>query len=248
MAEFSAGEYFDFTNPTYLQQGDIIVGVPLLTFPPIEDLHVIRTRERQRLSKVEPGIFEICKNPGDAFEDGHDFTVIRADEALAAVITPTCDLDQRKTEIWLVCPILEIDPADTNKGNILAGKIANMFPVPAHPDGYFAASYFDLANIRPVHHSAVRLKDRIASLKPLQQKALSDHLSRFFGRFWGYRKDEPAPSEGKYRCLRDIFYFDLPFQSTVIELKSGEPFPECPNCDKIHKAAQWIPLAKHKRS
>jgi hypothetical protein len=236
--------------PTRLQQGDIADGVPLILVPPLNSLVLIRQQHhRLPIEHLEPGetllVDERAVN--DAFELGSEYAAVSVIRALAILATPTCDLDQ-PDGVWMVWPIRPIEGSGVDEGNLNAGKIANLYRVPDHE--YFDSAFIDLTDIRPVRPQQLPLKNRIASTTREAQNEILQRFHSAMGRIWGYAEGEIIEALSKYetgtfRCAQCNRY-DI--EVSQKSLKAGSQAPECPNCKKIGKSAQWYPLTKHRKS
>ena len=237
--------------PAFLQQGDIIAGVPLLLLPPLDYLMIVRSQHaRVPIDHLQPGGVELVREQAlaDAFEVGTEYVVVSAAKVWAVLMTPTCDLEGQ--DIWAMWPMYPIDAVDPplDRGNLEAGKYANLYRIPDH--SYFQPSLIDLSDFRAVRREQVRLADRIASIS---RQAQHDLLERFYasvGRPWGFAAGEHIQplgkhEVGKFRCARCNLY-DVVVPEKVLQV--GSPAPECENCKKIRKAAQWYPLTHHRKS
>jgi len=242
-------EFYGDDPPTHLQQGDICAGVPILLLPPSEELILIRGDNRQRLDHLAAGPVELVREQavGDAFDGTAEYVAIAAERTRAMLMTPTCDLDD--LIVWAVWPLYPVEGAGADLERALA--------TPSHPtlfrlpdNDYFPASYIDVTDFRSIGKEHFQLKDRIASVTREAQHELTERFLKASGRPWGYGPGETVPpllryETGQYRCGRCNLY-----NVTVseISLKPGEQFPDCDNCKKIHKSAQWYPVTKHKKS
>jgi hypothetical protein len=235
-------DFYDLSSPIYPQQGDIFPNVPLISPPPSPHLIILRNVDGSPWNPM-PGVLQASSEQlVSAFDGQPEFVAVSADRGLAAILTQTCDLvDQAQ---WLVCPLLTIEEA-IDEGNLFAGKYANLFGMPGHPSGYFEIGYLDLTKCFSIRRESVQEKDRIASLTSSAQHALNDKLSETLTRMWGYAPGEDVPQSGKYRCIRCFQFYGL--NNEVMDFQAGEKFPDCPDCEKIKKHAQWRPLRKHKR-
>jgi hypothetical protein len=235
--------FYDLSSPVYPQQGDIFPNVPLISPPPSPDLIILREPNGQPWDP-RPGPVQAFPETGlSAFDDSPEYVAVSAERGLAAILTQTCDLlDQSQ---WLVCPLQAIAGSGVDDGNLRAGKYANLFYMPEHPLGYFDAGFLDLAKCFPVRRESVQEKGRVASLTPNTQHALTDKISETLTRTWGYAPGEKVLTTGKYRCVRCFQFYGL--TNEIIELGAGQPFPDCNDCLKINKRAQWHLLRKHKK-
>jgi hypothetical protein len=238
-------DFYDLTSPVYPQQGDIFPNVPLISPPP--SLHLVVLREADgRPWNPHPGLLQASSEQLlNAFDGTPEYIAVSAERGLAAILTQTCDLTDPGQEQWLACPLLEIEGTNIDKGNLFAGKYANLFGMAKHPSGHFDMGFLDLTKCCPIRREAVAEKDRIASLTASAQHSLSDKLSETLTRPWGYAPGELVPHTGKYRCLRCFLFYDL--ENRVWEFKGGTQFGDCPDCLKINKRAQWRPLRKHQK-
>ncbi len=239
--------------PTGLQQGDIISGTPLILLPPLDSLVIVRSsHHRLPLDHLVPGEAELVDERvlNDAFERGTEYSVMSVLRGLAMVITATCDLDAAKDSggVWTVWPIRPIDGSGLDQGNLNAGKYTNLYRLPDHD--YFDGAFIDVTDLRPVRPEQCPLKNRIASISRLAQDDLFQKFHRSLGRIWGYAEGEIVDPLGKYetgkfRCARCTL-----FDVTVSEktLQPGLPAPECENCKKIGRSAQWYPLTKYRKA
>jgi hypothetical protein len=246
---FSAEQFYLPDLPTRLQQGDIIARVPLLVLPPLETAVVARSSHHRRpIEHLEAGVVELVHELAlpDAFDLGTEYVVVSSTQGIAMIITATCDLDD--LDLWIVTPLRPVEGSDLDLGNLEAGKYSNLYTLPGN--GYFSRSFIDLSDLRPVRSQQAPLKNRIASLTREAQSEIIEKMYFSIGRPWGYRADERVEPLGKYetgkfRCARCNLY-----DVTVPEktLPVGAEFPECDNCKKIRKAAQWYPLTEHRKS
>lgn len=235
-------EFFNGDPPSYLQQGDIVQGVPILLTPPSQELILLRTPvTRTHLQDLAPGRVEAVRERvlADAFDQG-EYVAVSAIRSAAMILTQTCDLE--KKDEYLVCQLEPVEGSKVDLGNLRAGKYATLFGVPEND--YLAEAFIDVTDLRPVRCEAVRLEDRILSLSAEQQLGLSRKLSRALGREWGYAPGDSAPEAGKYRCLW-CAKFDV--QLTEITVAKGDTLPECETCKQSRKQAQWYPLLPLRR-
>ncbi len=240
-------DFYDLSNPTYLQQGDIFPDLPLVSLPPSKELVVLRTPgTRDHFPVLLPGDVEaVPERTVNAFDSGQpEHTVVSAVRGSGILITQTCDLED--SDYWLVSPIYELASTSVDRGNLFAGKFANLFGLPTHPLSYFPDSYIDLSDLRPARRESVDISDRIASLTRGAQNNLSEKLARSLSRRWGFGPGDKIPTDGKYRCNQCNNYFDI--DNRAREFKAGQEFPDCDNCRKIHKTASWYLLVEHKKS
>jgi hypothetical protein len=200
------------------------------------------------MDHLQPGEVELVRELAlqDAFDIGTEYIVVSAVKGAAMIITATCDLDD--LDIWMVTPLRPVEGSRLDVGNLEAGKYANLYSLPAN--GYFQPSFLDLSDLRPARPQQAPLKNRIASVTREAQFDIVERMYSSIGRTWGYRageKVEPAGKyeTGKFRCARCNLY-DVPVSEKTLPV--GAEFPECEQCAKIKKPAQWYPLTKHRKS
>jgi hypothetical protein len=192
---------------------------------------------------ASPGVLQASTEQlVNAFDGVPEFVAASADRGLAAILTQTCDLVDQ--EQWLVCPLLEIEET-IDEGNLFAGRYANLFGIPKHPSGHFNVGYLDLTKCFAIRRESVQKKDRIASLTLDAQHALNDKLSETLTRMWGHAPGEDVHQTGKYRCIRCFQFYGL--DNEIMDFQAGQKFPDCLDCVKIKKHAQWRRLRKHKK-
>jgi hypothetical protein len=243
MTEVTGGDFYDLSSPIYPQQGDIFPNVPLISPPSGPHLVILRETDGRPWNPRAGMLQATSEELLNAFDGTPEYIAASAERALAAILTQTCDLVDQ--EQWLVSPLREIEGTHIDEGNLFAGKFANLFGMPKHPLGYFEVGYLDLAQCFPVHRESVARKNRIASLTASAQHALTDKFSETMTRLWGYAPGEIILVTGKYRCIRCFQFFGL--VNTVWDLQAGDLFPDCPDCLKIKKSAQWRLLRRHKK-
>jgi hypothetical protein len=235
-------DFYDLTSPPYLQQGDIFPNVPLISPPPSPHLVILREVDGKPWVP-KPGILQASdERMVNAFDGSPEYIAVSAERGLAAILTQTCDLD---LEQWLVCPLTAIEGTNIDEGNLFAGKYANLFGMPKHPNGYFETGCLFLPQCFTIRRESLRQSDRIASLSLDAQHALADKLSETLTRLWGFAPGERVPETGKYRCLRCFQFCGL--SNEIVEFRAGQAFGDCPDCGKIGKKAQWRLLRKHKK-
>ena len=245
----SADEFYLSNPPSTLQQGEIIAGVPLLLLPPLDHLVVVRSsHHRLRLEHLEPGAVELVRDTAlsDSFENGYEYVVVAATESWAMIMTATCDLEGQ--DVWAVWPFYPVEGSDLDEGKLNSGRYANLDRVPNNK--YFPPAYLDLTDFRPIRREQAPLRDRIASITREAQHEVMEKFFSSVGRPWGYAANETVEpigqyETGKYRCARCNLYDVI---VPEIPLHEGSPFPECDNCKKIRKSAQWYPVTKHRKS
>lgn len=191
-----------------------------------------------------PGrVLAIPETAINSFDDGPEYIVAVAERGLAVVLTQTCDLVEQ--EIWLVAPLRAIEGTEIDVGNLIAGRYANLLAMPKHPNGYFEMGFADMGQCFTIHRESLQLKDRIAALSQAAQHALNDKVSDTLTRVWGHAPGEQVRASGTYRCIRCFQFLDL--ANAIVGLAAGTTFPDCPDCLKIKKQAQWRLLRKHKK-
>lgn len=236
-------DFYDLSSPIYPQQGDIFPNVPLISPPPSFHLLILRETDGSPWQPKEGPLLASSERLLNAFDGVAEYAAVSVDRGLAAILTQTCDLVDQ--EQWLVSPLLALAGSGIDAGNLLAGKFANLFGLPQHPSGYFDAGYLDLGKCFAIRPESVQQKDRIASLSLDAQHALNDKFAEALNRMWGNAPGDDVPEIGRYRCIRCFQFYGL--ENKIIELKTGEKFPDCPDCVKIKKHAQWRLLRKHKK-
>jgi hypothetical protein len=236
-------EFYDPAPPPYPQQGDIYPNVPLVCPPPSPHIIVLREDDGSPWSPKPGCVLAIPETAINSFDGAPEYIVAVAERGLAAVLTQTCDLPEQ--EIWLVAPLRATEGTEIDLGNLVAGKYANLFAMPRHPKGYFDMGFADISQCFTVHRESLQLKDRVAALGHAAQHALNDKVSDTLTRVWGHAPGEEVRIAGKYRCIRCFQFVDL--ENAIVELAVGMTFPDCPDCVRIKKQAQWRLLRKHKR-
>jgi hypothetical protein len=234
-------DFYEQDPPNELQQGDVLVGVPLLLLPKSEELLLLRSRERKRLRELPVGQVEVIREKllGDAFDE-EEFVGVAAIRTGVVLMTQTCDLV--RSEFWAVTPLQVLDVREVDRGNLYNGKYGALFPFPKHE--HFEESLIDIKELHSIRPENVSMSNRIASLALPTQQLLSDRFLQSMGRRWGHAKDEVVPRDGKYRCLGCNNY-DMPAQE--VQFKKGEKFPDCGPCASIRRSAQWYLLQNPKQ-
>jgi len=249
----SADAFFLDNPPAFLQQGDIAADVPLVTLPSSERLVLVRSSHfRLPLDHLKPGEAALVDERAlsDAYEIENEYTVVSVQRGYAMLATPTCDLDDDQEDaIWTAWPISPVEGSGLDIGNLKAGKYANFYLLPEH-EHLGGATFISVTDLRPVRPQQFQLKNRVASITREAQDEIARKFTRAQGRSWGYREGETIQPLGRYetgefRCAQCNVY-DVAVSH--VTLKAGDTAPECPNCQKIGKAAQWYPLTKHRKS
>jgi hypothetical protein len=235
--------FYDLSSPIYPQQGDIFPNVPLISPPPGPRLVILRDTSGGPWTPRAGVLQATSEELLNAFDEGPEYVAASAERGLAAILTQTCDLVDQ--EQWLVSPLRSIEGSGIDAGNLFAGKFPVLFAMPKHPLGYFDAGYLDLATCFTITRHSVEQKDRVASLTASAQHSLTDKLSETLTRLWGYAPGDFILESGKYRCIRCFQFYGL--ANVVSDFQAGDQFPECSDCVKIKKSAQWRLLRKHKK-
>lgn len=240
--EIPEDDFYEESPPNELQQGDVLVGVPLFLLPKSEELLVLRVpRSRTRLEELPNGLVEVVREKAisDAFDEP-EFVGVPTARIAAVLMTQTCDLG--RTEFWQISILDRLDPkGKVDRGRLYAGKYKKFFPYPKHD--HFEESFIDIAELHTIRPENVGLGNRVASVKPGIQRLLSDKFLHAMGRRWGHAQDEEVPADGKYRCLGCNDY-DMPVYEPTF--KKGEKFPECARCSSVRRPTQWYQLQKPK--
>jgi hypothetical protein len=248
--EIDKAEFYSPSLSASPAQGDIVLNVPFLSFPDV-DLPLIRGQDGETLAEEPQGTVRVIPESGatEPFKNGSEFVMVKLERGAVAIMTPTCDLSD--ADLWQIAPVLEFNASeDKRKGLVFGGHLQDKFPVVAHPEGYYADAYIDLADLRTLPRDFVKGGTRVAALNSDYQRELAEFAAKLFGRFWGMNPDEGdvVPEDGLYRCIRDSYHHDVrPGEISPISLRKGDLFPRCANCDRIHKGAQFILLSKHRR-
>jgi hypothetical protein len=210
---------------------------------------LIRSAHRKfPIERLDPGEATLVdeRTLSDAFERGTEYGAVSVQRGVAMLVTPTCDIGSVDTlTVW---PLKPVAGSGLNSGNLEAGRYVNLYRIPDHE--YFDPVFIDLTDIRPVRAEHFLLKDRIASITREAGDEILQKYHRSLGRTWGYSPGEVIEPLGKYqtgafRCAQCNLY-DL--QAPIVHLKPGMQAPECENCKKIGKTAQWYPLTLHRKS
>ncbi len=245
----SSDHYYLEDPPSYLQQGDVLAGVPIVLPSQHRELLILRAAHYQRpLPHLQPGPIEITREAAlnDAFESVDEYIAVGVRRVHAVIMSATCDLENIST--WAVWPLNRIEGADVDEVALSQGKYVNLFRLPDHRN--FPPAFIDFSSISVVARGATGLGDRVAVISREGQDELMDRFAESIGRHWGNASGTDVPplgryQTGKYRCARCNLYDIPPNEQT---LGPGATFPLCENCSKINKAAQWYPLTKHRKS
>jgi hypothetical protein len=237
------GDFYDLHSPPYPQQGDIFPNVPLISPPAGPRLVLLRETDGRPWTPHAGVLQATSEELLNAFDERPEYIAASAERGLAAIITQTCDLVDQ--EQWLVSPLRSVEGSGLNPGNLFAGKMPVLFAMPKHPLGYFDDGYLDLATCFTISRHSIQQKDRVASLTADAQHALTDKLSETLTRLWGHAPGDFVLTTGKYRCIRCFQFYGL--ANLTLDLQAGDQFPECPDCTRIKKSAQWRLLRKHKK-
>lgn len=230
-------DFYEENPPRELQQGDVLVGVPLLFLPKSEELLLLRApRSRHLMEELPSGLVEVVREQalGGAF-DTAEYVGVSSVRTIAVLMTQTCDLG--RNDFWEIAPLEPLDEATIDRGNLYAGKYKKFFPFPKH--AHFEESIINITELHAIRPENVGLGNRVASLKMSTQQLLSDRFLHAMGRRWGHAEYEEVPKDGKYRCL-GCNDFDMPPTETTV--KKGEQFPVCKRCEKIKRPTQWYLL------
>jgi len=233
-------DFYDEDPPRQLQQGDVLVGVPLLLLPKGEELLLLRApRSRTRVSQLPSGLVEVVREKAlnDAFDEA-EFVGADAVRTLAVLMTQTCDLVQKR-DFWNVAMLQPLDDS-IDRANLYAGYYQRLFPYPKHE--HFDESLLDITEMHAIRPENVDIGNRVASVKSHVHQLLAERFLRTIGRRWGHAEGDEVPADGKYRCL-GCNNFDMPI--CEVPLTKGEKFPSCP-CTTIRRHSQWYPLQKPK--
>ena len=245
----SAAEFYDGARVPYLQQGDVLSEVPLLSPPPGSEFVLLRNYETHRpWDRRGPGVVAALAESDveDPFSDGSpEHVAVSAQRGVAMLITQTCNLSGDEHEHWLVAPIYTVGDKRIDLGNLFGGKIENLFGLVAHPTGLYGVSYALLSDLRSIRRDSVDILDKIVSLSAGYQAKLAEQIARALARDWGYAAGEIVPRTGRYRCLRCNRWYDV--ANPIQEFTAGASFPPCEKCAEIGKSAQWYLLLRHHR-
>jgi hypothetical protein len=241
-----AEDFYDPVPPDFFQQGDILDDVPLVGLPPGPDLLVLR----EELDFSRPAVLKdsilaaFWESEVDAFGDNSsEYIVAKAVRGPALLVTQTCNLVQEVE--WLVAPIYPVVGSAVKLKELFDDKYENLFGLPAHPQDIFPNAFAVLSDLKPIHKDSVELDDRAASLLSFNQLRLADKITRALAREWGYAAGEKVLTTGQYRCLRCNRCFNI--ENPVRDFTQGDSFPDCDNCKKIRKTAQWYLLHQHRK-
>lgn len=223
------GDYYLSDKPNFLQQGDVLTGVPLVLLPASPEMIVLRGSHRAPIDDPQPGSYEAIRELAlsDAFDEA-EYVMVSAVRSLAVLMTPTCDLVD--TEDWLVCPLHHVAGSELDVGNLRAGKYMHLMWLPKHD--HYEEAYIDLSDHRPIRKASVDLSNRLASMTRDARNELVNRYVSAMGRNWGFDAGEAVPPKGKhetgkFRCARCLNH-DIAIKE--IEVNPGESFPECEGC------------------
>ena len=243
----SPDDFYQGNKPSYLQQGDVLTGVPLIYLPASKELVLVRSHpNRMPIAGLQAGTVEAVRElaASNPFDNQPEYIIVSGVRALAVLMTPTCDLDK---DDLLVSPAHNVEGSGYDLGNLKAGKYSTLFWLPQHE--HFPEAFIDISDLRPVRSEAIDLHNRIASMNREAQNLLLDKFLKGMGRKWGHAEGETVePLEknqnGSYRCHRCNDH-DVPVPQEKFE--PGSSYPACPNCEKIGKEAQWYPLLRYRK-
>jgi hypothetical protein len=242
--------YYSSEESDELTQGDVLIDVPLVV-PPLPELYLVRGVGKQKLDQIPangPIFVDREQSIPDAFGQGEpEFGICSFQRSAVMLLTPTCDIDS--LDLLLVCPVKQFETQDHYWKQTFSLRSSSAFPVVEYGDEY-SDSYADFTNITVTSKELLLKAEVKLSISEEMQSELSARICDFLGRLWGFRKDEIAPKAGYYRCLRCAQHYPLQLgepSPPVIELKKGDAFPECANCKKVHKSAQFRFMSEHKK-
>ena len=233
MAITAADRYDPNPNFSYISQGDLLTGLPVVFMPPSgERWVVLRPGKAITLQQAKRGMIPNVFKPSvehddpNAWQDAEELVVAKASKGLIAVLTQTCDIEHRRHV--QVAPVQTVDGLNEKKlASLRADDIKYWMylppDLPALPEGYI-----DIAKIVSVHSSYLPQAHFIKRHSNSGVVALQAKLAGFFGRPFGFNIRDQVPATGDYMCLKCVY--EIAQITRVPFVKGAAKFGECSRC------------------
>lgn len=235
------GAWYDpVLDASALYQGDIIYEVPMVLMPPSgKEWLLLRPNKPGTIQQVKKGRFlptafapRAESQASDPWSDGTELVLAKATKLPVAILTQTCDLDQRT--FFQCAPIYLIPGAKTPEE---VNESYHQFPLPG--DAELAASYIELSQVCSVHASYARRARLVKRLSGYARTALQAKLAKFYGRPFGFTTKDGVPQQSEYLCLRCLHISGAAVRRSF---SPGSNFSACPSCGE---EALWTKFPSH---
>lgn len=235
-------------EPHLIYQGEIIMGMPILTMPKRLRWLLLRTGKGGPIHEVlgigkTPQIVKVIDSnqtkliwENEVGPDG-DYAMAQLANAPILVLSQTCDVTNND--------FIQVAPIYSSKdegyiGKLIRNEIIDAFYLPQHPPDWEDVMYADFEQIQAIHksyrkpHEKEGLKEyRHFRLSPDNTLELQKRITRYFGRPNAFDAGhDRVPRTANYLCLR-CFHWDG--KVTSVPLKEGDSFTECELC----KGQSW---------
>lgn len=229
-------------EPHLIYQGEILLGVPLVTMrKPLRWLllrtgkggpihEVLGIGETPKTVKVLDSNLTEVKWEKDVGPDG-DYAMALLSKRPILVLSQTCDVQNK--DFIQVAPIYPAPPDDSYVGKLIRNEILSAFRLPRHPPDWEGEAFADLEQIQAVHKSYRKVKKGDAEylhfrLRPEKTLKLQQNLTRYFGRPNAFDAGtDKAPRTATYLCVQ-CFYRDGCI--TKVDLPENGDFKACAKC------------------
>ena len=241
------GWYQKDIDVTSFYQGDVVRDVPIIFLPDkISKWFILRPgpNSKKHVDDILKG--EICKwfesapegQLKDAWQHGkrEELVAAKARRVDAVIMTQTCDLENRS--YYQLAPVY---PETAQKASSLQhlrdNELNSAFYLPALAPHIVENSYADLSHTCVVPKSYFPKNDVVqrlsARLTDFARTALQAHIANYFGRPFGFSKNDRALTTAEYSCVSCFFKSGVVVK---VEFQAGTHFSLCESCG----VALWL--------
>jgi hypothetical protein len=228
----AADRYDPDPDLSFISQGDLLTGLPVVFMPPSGERWVLlRPGKTITLQQAKRGMIPSVFKPSvehddpNTWEDSEELVVAKATKALIAVLTQTCDIEHRKHV--QVAPVQTIAGLNEKKlESLRADDIKYWFYLPPDPP-VLAEGYIDVAKIVSVHSSYLAQAHLVKRHSNSGVVSLQAKLAGYFGRPFGFNIRDDVPTTGDYMCLKCIYEVA---EIRRVPFAAAAKFGQCSRC------------------
>ena len=229
-------------EPHLIYQGEILIGVPVLTSPKPLRWLLLRGGKDESIDQIlgkgqTPKIVKVYDSnitdvEWDKLGENGDYAAGRLSKRPVLVLNQTCDVSNN--DFIQVAPIYPTTD-DNYIGKLLRNEIIDAFYLRQHPPDWEKVMYADLEQIQAIHksyrkpHKKEEVKEyRHFRLSPSNILKLQQNITRYFGRPNAFDAGhDKVPRTATYLCVNCFHRYG---RITSIDLAENDDFKPCRVC------------------
>lgn len=238
LGEINPIDFYDESplEPNLIYQGDVVLGLPIVSMPQPRHWLLLRTKSGRRLDEAldQGAIGGLAKvldsNQSKAEWDSQgmgDFVMAQLSKRPVLVLSQTCDVATKKfIEVAPIFPVTD----EAYIGKLVRDEIISAFWVMHHDPELPTECYADLELIQAVHKSYFSRSSSLSHfrLTAYRTRLLQRSITRYFGRPNSFDAGaDKVPRTGTYLCVNCFYFYGRVTSTSKAEGMDFEPCGAC---------------------